>query len=1244
MKPVVQGVCLVVGCLLLARPTLAADPEFVGKMAYLVDEGVARKLGLSDTEREKLIDWVDQREADAAEIVLSLRDMPEEQAAKLKEFVAESERLGMAMLSEAQREQLNQIEVARQGLASLGESEVQEKVGLDAEQREEVAKLLAQREEAFGKATASQMASTTAYFERKLAAVLSPQQRLEWEKLAGRADADAQLADAGDTQPGDNDPEENTTDTDEPDDGDDENPAVGREEEPRPSVDVGPRPIVDSRDEQPSPPRPQGDVKLKFKFRYAPWETVLEWFADQAGLSLELTNTPPGTFNYTDPHEYTPAEAIDLLNSVLLTKGYTLVRHRQMLMVLNLEDGIPANLIEIVPPEELDDRGRYELLSTLIKLEDFTAEDAENEIRKLLGPQGSIVVLPQTGALLVTETGGRLKMMRDLLQSASKPPEVEETPQLTEMVLEHALAEEVLGVIRQLMGLPEDRNASADGTLRIATDTLGTRLFVTGTEENIEKIQEILKLVDVPNGLDGTPGVIETPQLEVYTITAADPESVLKVMQTLMAGETGVRLDIDPKTGSLVALARPSQHATIKATIDQMQRDGRMIEVIQLNVVDPQLAVLSINKLFGAGEEGGNARAPMVDADPISAQLLVRGTETQIEQIRSLLEKMGETGDVDSAYAQAERGNVRMIPLTGGSARSALDQLEMIWPSMRQNRIRVVTPSAAVREMYNGSGRESIAPSGGSPLNCSPLNDPLGLPPDLQQLNDLFQRFEIRPRERAPQQDPSPDQLQPPKVDGPPANPTNDTSRPAPPTPKSPPPPQVDEDDQQAAIPSSPFRFVAQTNSLVQTEGANDVADDNTELSDAEGEQDDTPVSKPGADIIVAPGPNGILIASEDLDALDEFEELLQMLASRGTTGREYTVFYLKYARAEVAAELLNEILGGGASSGGGEGGGLFGDLASAALGDTGGGLVGSLLGLGGGGGSISTSGTVTMVADRRLNALVVEANTNDLAMIEQLLEVIDQEASPEDVQTFARPRLIPVFNTNAEQIANIVRQVYAERMAGSGGNQRQPSPEEFIRALRGGRGGRGGGGSAQQEESKMSIGVDTRSNSLVVSAAEPLFQEVKALVQQLDQAGAGESETVRVVTLKSASPELVQKAIVSITGGNVSTNTSSVDTPAATSGPSRGGSGNNSNNNGGQQGPTPEQMRDQIRQRIEMFNALQRGQEGGRDGGDRRGGGDRGGADAGGRDSGGGRTFAPGTFRPGGSGFGGRRSGRGGR
>jgi hypothetical protein len=63
------------------------------------------------------------------------------------------------------------------------------------------------------------------------------------------------------------------------------------------------------------------EKRLRFMFRYQQWKDVLQWLADQAEMSLVMDAPPPGTFNYSDTREYTPEEAIDMLNGVLIVKA-----------------------------------------------------------------------------------------------------------------------------------------------------------------------------------------------------------------------------------------------------------------------------------------------------------------------------------------------------------------------------------------------------------------------------------------------------------------------------------------------------------------------------------------------------------------------------------------------------------------------------------------------------------------------------------------------------------------------------------------------------------------------------------------------------------------------------------------------------------------------------------------------------------------------------------------------------------
>ncbi|MGC3967649.1 MAG: secretin N-terminal domain-containing protein [Pirellulales bacterium] len=636
----------------------------------------------------------------------------------------------MKLLDDKQRALLEQIRLRRAGAESLAESSVVERLKLNDEQKLALAKLAAERKDQLGRAGGQQREVLRNAFEQRTFSLLTPEQRGQWELLAGVVSPTAATVERAEGSPA------VATATAQA------SPAVAAPSGAKPAAVAAAKPVDKS------------NVKLKFNFRFQPWGDVLDWFAQQADLSLVMDAPPPGTLNYTDNREYTPAEALDLMNGVLLTKGYTLVRRERMLMVVNLEDGIPPNLVPFVPLERLDALGEFELVTTLFPLGKLTAEDAQAEIQRLVGPQGSIVLLPRAGQLQVTETAGRLRLIRSVLDATTQMLASNVGP-VRAYQPQHVSVDDALPLLRQLLDIPADAYAAADGSVRLAVDPLTGKLLVGGKPERVNQVDEIMRAVDVPAPAGS--GAVETPQLEVYDVGVADSTSVLAVLQTLMANFADVRLTTDPVTGKLVALARPAQHSTIRATIDQMQREARQVEVIRLQFVDPAAAVTAISKLFGTESGATAAGAPKVEADTLTRQLLVRGSTGQIEQIKALLSKMGENVSDDPTATQTDSTNVRMLPLSPRTVRQALEQLESIWPTMRSNRIRVVQPSANIPSSY---------PAAVDRRPAAELNLPVQQPNSLQL-----------PPSRSPQQPPAP---QAPKTEAAP------TSKPiAPPAEKS---------------------------------------------------------------------------------------------------------------------------------------------------------------------------------------------------------------------------------------------------------------------------------------------------------------------------------------------------------------------------------------------------------------------------------------------------------------------------
>ncbi len=1127
----------------------AADPEWVGVLALAVQPDAAKELGLTAEQLESLQKLISSREAEALVIASAMRKLPPaERSIRMRELVRELEQKAYGELSIQQRGRLERMRLSRLGLVSLSEKEVSETLGLSQGQVEQVGQLLENREK-LGVEQGEDAARVET--ERRLRDVLTSSQWATWQSMAGQAAKAKTPPSQGAVAAVISKPEVPVAEN-----------AKQTTIETKPQVSSM---RISDRKQDVAPA--SGEKDLTLNFNKATWEEVLQWMAKEAELSLQYDTYPIGTFTYRDPYRtYTVGEALDIMNGVLLNKAYRLIRRQRSLMVIDLGNGESADVVrallrelaELVSPEDLDKRGELELLKCLFMLSRLSPEEAQREIGLLIGPEGSTVPLGSAGQILVTETAGKLRLIRDMLKRVEDPSSTRGSKIIT-IPLKHVSAEEILGIARPLLGLAEGVNQSTD--FNVSTDTFGNTIFATGSMDKLQLLKDLALQIDVKPG-EGGAGIvnIEQPKLRAHPIRSSDPDTAYQVLQTLLEGSANARLTLEPKTNSMIAMATEADHKLIEETLATLAGESSSFTVLPLKRIDVQAAITTLEKFFGkpstaAGSAAASAvSGPIFFGDALTRTLMVKGSPQELVQVRELLSKLEETSpDMDLLG-----GTVRVLPMTGKSADRVLEQIQYLWDiKERKNRIRIRIP--AETEKQNIGGQEPSS----------------RVDPSAQRSQSL----------------------------------------------------QRDTTNYPGTMGGKLVRMTT--------------ADNDSEPSNVAISPNDGPAS--ASDIVIFRGPTGLVVTCDDPKALAEFEQLARIVTEQMlNTSGEPTVFYLKYITAKSADELIRSILSGEASSGASSGG--SGGLLGSMLGEMGGGLVGGLLGFGGGGSSTTSSsvtggmatGEISITADPRLNCLLVTANAADLDLIEQLLKLIDKEDSPIRIETRGVPRIIQVIHNDVEEIATIVKQVFADSIAasaGSGGGggggsqqQRQPSPQEFIEALRGAGGGGGGPGgsrggrSSGQSELKpqtMTIGTDKKNNALIVTAPLSLFEQVEALVAMIDEGGTASEEKIEVVQLSgNVSPEVVQAALQSVLGTKAKTNNPSSSSSGSSSTASNSSSGGSS---GGSAGNVDAEA---AARRAEFIQALQRG--GGFGGGP--GGGFRGGAPGSGGGPGGGfRGGAPG-------------------
>jgi len=363
-----------------------------------------------------------------------------------------------------------------------------------------------------------------------------------------------------------------------------------------------------------------GEKRLQFNFKFQKWADVLEWVAEEADLSLVMDAPPAGSFNYSDSKQYTPTQAIDVLNGWLLTKRYALIRRDRLLMCIDLTEGLPEGVVPRVALERLPTLGRFELASVLIPLEGRPAETVTAEIDPLLGTYGNLSPLPATKQVLVTDTAENLRAIQAVVRAipvpaGPKPSTPPPKPVLTVYPIEHANPERAGEVLEKLL--------SGD----VVVDAEAAQVSVNAIPDQQAKAKQVIEQLEANQGPD------QQPRLQLYDVGDGDSSQLIGTLQ-LIAPSASFR--VDPSANSLVVWASPKDHANVVGVLEKLGADQqtggrRQLQVFPMTSVDPATAQSLLSQLLPQAR---------LTVDAVSRTLIAFASQADLRAINTLLEQL----------------------------------------------------------------------------------------------------------------------------------------------------------------------------------------------------------------------------------------------------------------------------------------------------------------------------------------------------------------------------------------------------------------------------------------------------------------------------------------------------------------------------------------------------------------------------------------------------------------------------
>lgn len=873
---------------------------------------------------------------------------------------------------------------------------------------------------------------------------------------------------------------------------------------------------------------------LRLNFQGQPWPDVIRWLKRVSNKSLDWRELPGGYLNLSTHREYTVDEARNIINRHLLSRGYTILIRGEMMTVEKIDRLNPA-MVPRVAPADLDSREDYEFVKVSFTLSALVADQAAEELKPMLSPNGKLVPLSQTNRLEAIDAVINLREIRDILTEEQSGDGSER--RVWQFALKYVRAEDIVDPLYSLLG--EQRPASGGGgsmsssqmhqiqqqmqqmqkqlqqaaqkgggagseeqKIQIVPVPRENVLLVTGPADKIALISDAVELLDQPS--QRSQSMLDSiSRTEVYRLENFDPDTFIETVRELGGLSPMTQIRADETRGAVIVSGSRTDHMILGVLLEKLDGTSREFQVIPLRKLDAEYVAGSIRLMMGVEEEKkeqssrrsyyynpfGYSRSSQekestdkftVDADVEYNRLLLRCTDFELKQVEDLLIKLGELpqpGGNPSRRRVFETGDVE-------DAMELIDRLQKVWPSRGKNRLKIIPPLIE-RE------KEPVVPQ-------SPIS-----PDKLERTRPAREANDEKPAEsnavttaRSLRHDDSPSPL----IDQRSIFLTASQSQVIETDPENAPGSDQATADEDATAPTSAVRSSDESDAsdealkkLIERIRAKQ-GTSRTVPEEGTGSSEPPPIQ-------IRIGANGeLFVESDDPAALDLLEEVLDEYAP---PKRDWKVIKLKYPQTwaygieVILKDIFKEEIEASESD---DGGMRFSPFYGFYPGSSG----------GGGPRRLSARKPLKIISDRDSHTILVQgASDEQLRMIEELIEVYDQPQSTE-AHSIRKTQIFKIRYSKAAVIAEALKDVYRDLLSENDkalqearGNKKEDRPPERSYTYIYGASGNEGQEQEQPIRFKglLSIGVDETANILIISATEGLIENVAQIVEELDLA-----------------------------------------------------------------------------------------------------------------------------------------------
>lgn len=305
-----------------------------------------------------------------------------------------------------------------------------------------------------------------------------------------------------------------------------------------------------------------------------------------------LISTPiNGKINFISHHGISKKELFALLQSVLESKGFTLVEQNGFLTTVRLGDASKA-----APKLTNSDIGQIH--TQVIQVETADANTLSAQLRFLLSKLGKLVVSRDNNAFIVTDYPKNTKLIKQLIKQLDQKKKQD----IVFMELEHVNVNTIFAEFTKIVNTLYNQKIVQQKVGLFKNDATNTLIMVAKTAQ-IKRLKGYLKYLDKPDK-------IKKQELEMVLLKNADAESVVKILTDIITKKVYPKnvskptVSADKALNALIFIASSEEIKEFKKLLIKIDRERQQVYVRAKVIEISKNAADQIGAEYGFGGAG----------------------------------------------------------------------------------------------------------------------------------------------------------------------------------------------------------------------------------------------------------------------------------------------------------------------------------------------------------------------------------------------------------------------------------------------------------------------------------------------------------------------------------------------------------------------------------------------------------------------------------------------------------------